>query len=78
MSSVWRNVELSSIPFSQSKDMHSWPHNTMDSILTFHPAAPGSPPGIPNIFFQEKIVDVADVNQQPYCLEQWTEEAQIC
>ena len=52
-----------------------WGHIAqMDSILALHPAAPGLIPGIPDIF-PRKIVDVAKVNQQCYCLEQWTPEA---
>ena len=58
----------------------------MDGVLALHPAAPGSIPGIPKKFsnkcFQkgknclnEKIVDVAKVNRQHCCLEQWTAEA---
>ena len=45
------------------------PHSTLDSILASHPAVPGLIPGIPEIF------DVAKVNRQRCCLEQWTAEA---
>ena len=48
-------------------------HGTMDSVLALHPAAPGSIPGIPEVFTEkffregkycldEKIVNVAKVN----------------
>ena len=57
----------------------------MDSILASHPAAPGWIPGIPEVFTEkffregkncldEKSVDVAQVNRQHWCLEQWTAE----
>ena len=44
-------------------------HSTRDSVLASHPAAPGSNPGVPEIF------DVAKVNRWHYCLEEWTAEA---
>ena len=62
------------------------PHSTIDSVLALQPAAPGSIPGVPEVFSEtffregrnwldEKIVDAAKVNQQHCCLEQWTAEA---
>ena len=61
-------------------------NSTMGSILASPPAAPGSIPGIPEVFskkflregkncLNEKIVDVAKVKQLHCCLEQWTAEA---
>ena len=48
----------------------------MDRILGLHPAAPVSIPGIPKHFSEELfILDVAKVNRQHYCLEQWTAES---
>ena len=62
------------------------PDSFMDSILASHPAAPGSIPNITKVFSEkffregkncldEKIVDVAKVNRQYRCFEQWTAEA---
>ena len=45
----------------------------MDSILASHLVAPGS---IPEVFSDEKIVEVAKVIRQHCCLEQWTVEAE--
>ena len=47
----------------------------MDSILASHPVAPGSNPGVPQKNSGKKIVNVAKVNRQYCCLEQWTTEA---
>ena len=47
----------------------------MDSVIALHPAAPGSNPGVSEIFLGEKIVNVAKVNRRHCCLEQWTAEA---
>ena len=41
----------------------------MDNFLASHPAAPGSIPSV------KKTLDVAEVNRQRCCLEQWTAEA---
>ena len=59
----------------QHEDQHSrGPHSTMDSVLPSHPAAPGSNPGVSEIFLR-KIVDVTKVNRRHCCLEKWTAEA---
>ena len=54
-------------------------HSTVVRICASGPSSPGSIPGIPKTFsekiFREKIVVVAQVNQQRCCLEQWTAEA---
>ena len=47
----------------------------MESFLASHTAAPGSNPGIPKKISEKKIINVAKVNQQPCCLEQWTASA---
>ena len=39
-------------------------HSTEVAYLLLYPAAPGLNPSIPEIFSDEKIFDVAEVNQQ--------------
>ena len=58
----------------ESDIMGGGPHGTMDSVFASRPAAPGSNPGVSEIFLR-KIVDVAKVNRRLCCLEKWTAEA---
>ena len=44
--------------------------STLDSVLATRPAAPGSNPGVSEIFLSKKIVYVAEVNRQRCCLDQ--------
>ena len=39
----------------------------MDSVFASHTAAPSSVPGVPDV-----VPNVAEVNRQRCCLEQWT------
>ena len=45
------------------------PHSTVDSILSSHPAAPGSILGVPKIFSD---LDAVEIYRQRALLRQWT------